>query len=1048
MGDGSIPRIVGIGASAGGIEAFRLFFEAMTSDSGMAFVVVLHLPADRKSILPELIGRWTNMPVVEVTDGCAVLANTVYVPPSGIGVVLRDRRLHLNYPTEDAPREPSPISSFFDSLAISLGADAVGVVLSGTGSDGALGLKAIKARGGLTLAQGHDGTHPQHAGMPTSAIATGAVDIVASVEDMPVHILAARETKGRSSGQAEATKEEIEAARHAICAVLRTRIGHDFSGYKDKTFLRRVQRRMDVLRIKALAEYIHRLEIDGDEALLLFQDLLIGVTAFFRDPETFEVLRRRVFPELFASKGPDDIVRVWTPGCSTGEEAYSLAILLKEFAEDLGPEAPKLQIFATDIDDAAVATARSGRYPSSLLDGVTEARRARYFLPGHDGSYSVSKDIRELCTFSAHSLIRDPPFSRIDLISCRNLLIYLDAELQGVVIPAFHYSLVPGGRLLLGSSETISRHEKLFSTIDRSHRIFQRRDTPSPPLRLTGRAIGRDGLAMSGAVSPKAGAPRAGASRLNTRVGTRVLERFGPAFILMTAEGLITQYSSRTGRYLEAQSGLPSQNAFDLARRGLRAPLRAALKRAIDTGRPVEKTNVSVEVPGEGAQSLTLVVEPISEPEAETSYLVVFLERASQGRRAKGDDASAEAASENQFESELRDTREQLQSVIEEHETALEELRSANEELHSVNEELQSANEELETSKEEIQSVNEELQTVNAQLASKVDELDHKNSDLQNLFASTQVATIFLDQHLVIRGFTPAVGSIYNLIPSDEGRPLTDIANRLRYDSLRDDVRSVLDSLAPLERRVVRVDGAAHYLMRILPYRAPDSSVDGVVVTFVEVTSMVQAEQHQRLLVDELNHRVKNMLTVVISLATQTLRGATTLEEFSENYLGRVHALTNAYSLLSNENWQPVSLQDVILEEVRPFVDGAGANVRLRGPVVNLEPRAALAVGMAIHELTTNAIKFGALSVPEGRVDVSWRLDQQAGQSALIMDWQEANGPLVTPPTRRGFGMVLVERGLRQDMGAEVSVEFAPTGVTASVRAPLNLASLPADPVD
>ncbi len=1036
----STPTIVGIGASAGGIEAFRLFFENMRPDSGMAFVVVLHLPPDRKSILPELLGRWTSMPVAEATEGCVVQPNSVYVPPSGVGIILRDGRLHLHHPDIDAPREPSPISTFFNSLATEVKADAVGIVLSGTGSDGALGLKAIKAMGGLTLAQGADGTGPQHGGMPASAIATGAVDIVALVEDMPGHIMGVDAARRRPRNASLPSPDEVDAARRQICSILHDQLGHDFSGYKDKTFLRRVQRRMDVLRAPSLKAYVEQLKTDRAEGALLFRDLLIGVTAFFRDPDTFEVLKQRVFPALFAGKAPEDVVRVWAPGCSTGEEAYSLAILMREYADALTVRAPKIQIFATDIDEAAIATARAARYPSTLVDGMSPARMNRFFLLGHDGSYAVSKDIRELCTFSAHSLIRDPPFSRINLVCCRNLLIYLDSDLQGAVIPAFHYSLAPGGFLLLGSSETISRHETLFTTVDRSHRIFQRRDTPSPPLRLTGKPNGRDGQSVTGTIPPKPDSPRPGAVRLNTRAGIRVLERFGPAFVLVTASGEITQYSSRTGRFLEAQSGLPSQSVFDLARRGLRAPLRSLLNRAVETGRSVEKANVSVDVAGEGLQRITLAIEPLPDPDAELVYLVVFLEGAvtgAVGASAPEVDGAADTAIDTHLESELRDTREQLQSLTEEHETAVEELRSANEELHSVNEELQSANEELETSKEEIQSVNEELQTVNAQLSSKVDELDRQNSDLQNLFASTQVATIFLDQHLVIRGFTPAVAGLYNLIPSDEGRPLTDIANRLHYGGLKTDVRAVLDTLEPLERRVVRDDGVTHYLMRILPYRAPDSTVDGAVVTFVEVTSIVQAEQHQRLLVDELNHRVKNMLTVVISLATQTMRRSSGMEEFAKIYLGRVHALTAAYSLLSNEAWQTVGLRDVVTEELRPFMADDSMNVCVEGPSVALEPRAALALGMAIHELTTNAIKYGALSVPGGQVSVTWDVEQTVENRMLTLNWEESGGPTVSPPERHGFGMTLIERGLRQDMSAEVQVEFAVGGVRARLRAPL-----------
>lgn len=1043
---GARITVIGVGASAGGVEAFRGFFENMPPDSGIGFVVILHLPADRKSLLPEILGRWTSMRIIEITVGCRVEANCIHVPPPGVVVTLRDGRLYPHPHASGEPRELTPIDVFFNSLATELKEEAIGVVLSGTGSDGTLGFKAIKSRGGLTLAQGTDGTAPQHEGMPSSAIAAGVVDIVASVEAMPRHILGMLEAHRITATESGDMLDETEAARLAICASLQRQTGHDFNGYKRKTFLRRVQRRMHVLGLTQLDEYVIRLDDDRAEVTLLLQDLLIGVTSFFRDADTFEALKRVVLPRLFEGRDANATVRVWVPGCATGEEAYSLAILLREHADGFGDASPKIQVFATDIDEPAIATARIGRYPSTLLQGISPERLSRFFIEGVQGSYIIGKEVREVCTFSTHSLTRDPPFSRIDLVSCRNLLIYLDNDLQAVVIPAFHYSLVPGGILLLGSSESVSRHENLFTTRDRNHRIFERRDTPSPPLQLTGKLGARNALPTRNGTSTGTDIIRPGGSRMSNRAGTKVLERFAPAFVVVGAEGDIVQYSNRIGRFLEPAAGLPSQNVLIMARQGLRAPLRAVLGQSVQTNRPATKAGVLFAIAGEAVQRITLTVEPLSEQDSNTLYLVVFIETGPREGTAQQDggnlpghaDEALEPGSDRQLENELRDTREQLQSITEEHDTALEELKSANEELHSVNEEMQSTNEELETSKEEIQSVNEELQTVNSQLATKLDELDRKNSDLQNLFDSTQVATIFLDPYLVVRGFTPAVASIYNLIPSDQGRPLTDIMSRLRYTGLREDVRHVLATLKPLERRVAREDDTAYYLMRILPYRSPDSSVDGTVVTFVDVTSIVQAEQHQRLLVDELNHRVKNMLTVVISLATQTLRRSQSMEEFSENYMGRIHALTSAYSLLSNENWQTVSLRDIVTEELRPFLLEERANIMVTGPVVPLEPRAALALGMAVHELTTNAVKYGALSVPEGNVSVMWRVEPDRKGEQLVLDWVETNGPVVAHPARQGFGMTLIELGLRQDMSAEVEVEFAATGVIARLRAPLH----------
>ena len=778
-------KVVGIGASAGGIEAFRLFFESMPAESGMAFVVVLHLSADRKSLLTEIIGRWTKMPVSEAADDELVEPNQVYVIPPGHVATLGQGRLHLRHLASDVPRETTPIDQFFDSLAADLGEDAVGVVLSGTGHDGALGLKAIKARGGLTFAQGTGGSAPQHSGMPNSAIATGAVDLIVPVQDMPRLVMAAGGNVEPAAAAISA--EQTDTARLRICEILRARQGHDFSQYKDKTFLRRVQRRMLVVGAKQLSDYVDRLEQDHDEVLLLFRDLLIGVTTFFRDADAFEAVKRVVVPRLFEGKGANDTVRIWVPGCATGEEAYSLAILLREHIDSLAA-VPQVQVFATDIDDAAIATARSGRYPATLLNGLSPERRERFFSPA-ENSYLVNKEIRELCTFSTHSLIRDPPFSRMNLVSCRNLLIYLDADLQATVIPTFHYSLAPGGVLLLGSSENVTRHEGLFAPLEKEHRIFLRRDGPSPPLKAQPR------FAPSGPASRSSDAKGESAQsksrtdwpRALAVAASRVLERFADPYVVVTEEGNVAHYSSHVGGLLQPALGPPSRNVFDMIQRSLRHSARAALRMAVETGHAVEQ-----EVPSEAGvgKSITLIVEPLPGHEPDRPFLIVFKKTspAENGPVQAGDDAGRQTLT-TELERENRDLREQLQSLGEEHETALEELRSANEELHSVNEELQSTNEELETSKEEIQSVNEELQTVNAQLSNKVDELDRANSDLRNLFESTRVATVFLDQHMVIRAYTPEVGSIYNLIPTDRGRPLADIVSRIEYDTLRDDVQ-------------------------------------------------------------------------------------------------------------------------------------------------------------------------------------------------------------------------------------------------------------------
>ena len=1023
-------KVVAIGASAGGIEAFRLFFEAMPADSGIAIVVVLHMSADHKSALPEIIARWTAMPVREAVDGEKVQPNQVYIVPPGHVGTLQSGALRLRQLAAGVPREATPIDEFFDSLAADKGEDAVGIVLSGTGHDGALGLKAIRARGGLTLAQGVDGTAPQHSGMPSSAIATGAVDLIAPVQDMPRLIVGI--DVQQAIGEVGPSAVETETARLSICEILLARVGHDFSGYKEATFLRRVRRRMLVVGAAELKSYVAILESNREESVLLFRDLLIGVTMFFRDAGAFEAVKRVVVPLLFEGKGARDKVRVWVPGCATGEEAYSLAILLREHMDGL-QDVPQVQVFATDIDDPAIATARAGRYPATLLEGLSQERRSRFFNR-NENSYVVSKEIRDLCTFSAHSLVRDPPFSRMDLVSCRNLLIYMDVELQASVIPAFHYSLHPGGVLLLGSAESVARHETLFTPLEKEHRIFRRREGPSPVLKVPPRSAPHN-FTTSDRTESRSQNSSIDWSRTLGLANSRVLERFAAPFVVVTEDGTVMHYSSHVGGILQPALGPPSRSVFDMARRGLRQPLRVALRSAAETGKIVEH---AVPSGGEDFGAVLIVVEPLPGQEPHRPFLIVFKEtsQAKPTPLSNGDNPALESANA-ELERELRDLGEKLQSLAEEHETALEELRSSNEELHSVNEELQSSNEELETSKEEIQSVNEELNTVNAQLSAKVEELDRTNSDLRNLFESTRVATVFLDQHLIVRAFTPEIANLYNLIPSDRGRPLTDIVSRVDYAGLKDDVAHVLHTLEPLERRVSRRDGSAHYLLRILPYRTQDDEVDGSLVTFVDVTRIVQAEQHQRLLVDELNHRVKNMLTVVISLATQTLRRAGTLEEFSGVFMGRVHALTAAYSLLTRENWSHVHLQEVISEELRPYMSEERANIRVEGPPVRLDPRGALALGMAIHELATNAVKYGALSVPSGNVTVTWTLEQHADEQHLILNWVEGDGPPVVVPAKRGFGTTLIERGIAHDLSGEAHLDFLPGGVQATLRAVL-----------
>ena len=856
-----IPKfpIVGIGASAGGIEALEAFFRPMPAQSGMAFVIITHLSPAAPSVLHEIIARFTDMPVHVAANGMAVRPNEIFVMSETAIIGIKDGLLEVHPQTK--PRERRPVDIFFVELALDQGDYACGIILSGGDGDGATGISAIKERGGLTLAQGSEGTAPRHPGMPDSAIATGLVDFVAQVEDMAAILMRhVRSFELFSSEEADAFRGRKLDAQKEIYAILRTHIGHDFSGYKPKTFNRRVHRRMQVLQLDSLDAYVERLRQDPGESSFLFRDLLINVTSFFRDPDAFDALETLVIPALFEGRGAEDTVRVWIPGCATGEEVFSLAILMREHMDTLRG-VPRVQLFATDIDESSLAIARGARFREALMDGISAERRRRFFTQD-GGNFVLTKEIRDLCVFSPHSVIRDPPFSRMDLVSCRNLLIYFGSEVQGEVIPTFHYALRPQGYLFLGTSENISQFGDLFTAIDKKNRIFRARHDgrahPNIPFAI--RDLHATLRTETARVKTITG------SRLRNTVESFVMDRFAPPHVVVNAEGEIVYYSPRTGKYLEAAAGVPSRQLLATARKGLRLDLRAALREAVDTSRPVTRTSVAIDSEDDRIQMVAVTVDKMpSRNGDEPLFIVVFAdngpslsrEEALTRRHGSHEDGSREEAA-MQMERDLRESRERLQSMLEEYETALEELKSSNEELVSVNEELQSTNEELEASKEELQSLNEELHTVNAELTIKVDALDRSNTDLNNLFESTQIATVFLDHALAIRNFTPPLSRLFNILSSDRGRLLSDFATRLIYPDLHQDIRDTLASGDAMEKRVDVIDGDERFLSRLRAYRDSNGTIQGVICTFFDVTSLARSEESQARLSDELasRHRV------------------------------------------------------------------------------------------------------------------------------------------------------------------------------------------------
>jgi two-component system CheB/CheR fusion protein len=1025
--------IVGIGASAGGIEALQKLFESMPADTGLAFVLMTHTAQHQASALRDILARATKIPVMHAEDGHAIKADHIYVCPPDNVLLVRDGKLVLA--PIDADNRKKPIDIFLSSLAEDRGEDAVGILLSGASSDGTLGIKAVKEAGGFTLAQGGDGHGPQQSYMPGSAIAAGVVDLVVPVEHMAnrlVDFTRGSRAMRRMEEEGPAPGPEADGFQQ-IHQILLKRAGHDFSGYKQKTFHRRVNRRMHVTQIPSLEEYVELLRQDGDEVNALFRDLLIGVTNFFRDPAAFAALETKVIPALFKNKGAGDTVRVWIPACATGEEVYSIAILLREHMDRLR-SVPKVQIFASDIDERALLVARAGRYPASLVANIS-ADRLRRFFTGDELTYAVSKEIRDLCLFSAHSVLRDPPFSRVDLISCRNLLIYFGVDFQALVVPIFHFALKPSGYLFLGTSENVSHYSDLFAPIDRQQRIFQRRDNVAMPLRQTAHS-GASRLRPTGAEPGR----DSGELTLDIRraVESRVMERFAPAHVIINRDGEVLHYSARTGRFLEPAIGVPNRQLLSMARRGLRAELHASIREAMEQRRRIERRGVAVEMEG-GVQITDVLVEPFGGSTEDPLYLVVFSEVGLPQDRLRGRDGpSAESAAEVQLDRELLETRERLQATIEEYETAIEELNSSNEELQSMNEELQSTNEELETSKEELQSVNEELQTINAELNAKVEEVDRANSDLRNVFDGTQIATIFLDRHFMVRSFTPAVTRIFNLIPGDRGRPLDHIVSQIDDTNLRAEVQSVIDGGPPIERPVRHQSDGTHYLMRILPYRVRRDTVDGVLITFVDVTELRDAEQHLRTLVQELNHRVRNMLTSVGAIASQTVKKTDSGEDFRKVFLARIQSMAAAYNIVSRENWGEVSLREIAEAQLEPYLPETGERVSLDGPNVMFKPAAALAFGMVVHELTTNSVKYGALSGGKGEIDLTW----DTADGALVVCWTESGGPKVKVPRRRGLGSELIEREVSHVLHGRAETEFKPEGVVATLRLPLDGAVL------
>ena len=1151
--------VCAIGASAGGVSALRSFFRQIPDDLGLAYVVIVHLAPDHPSALSEILAACTSMPVHEVHDGPALKPDCVYVISPDRELVIEGDSIAARPFTE--PRgHRAPIDMFFRSIAAGRG-DGLAVVMTGAGSDGAIGIRSIKEAGGVVFVQ-----EPAEAGfpsMPHSAIATGAADFVG-----PIARLVERIGEVARSKEAVRSLDEGGAANdlRRITTFLRARTGHDFSSYKRATVMRRVLRRMQVNRITSIAEYADYLKSTPEEAQDLFGDLLISVTMFFRDNDAFASLARCAIAPIFDNLEEEGI-RAWVAGCATGEEAYSLAILMLEEAERRKVQVP-IQIFASDLDEGALATGRQGRYPHSIRADVSDERLARYF---HDDGthYRVNQEVRDCVLFASHSVLRDPPFLRLDLVACRNLLIYLERSLQKQICSIFHYGLRGNRYLFLGSAETADSSPDLFATVERDARIY--RSLPKAPgMQPELPQLVADHRVTGYAQAAEPQAARDGRAPTPTDTHASALERFAPPSVLVDAGYNILHMSPTAGRFILHSSGPFTSRLSAVVRPELRLDLKMALGKAFDQKLPTVTHPVAVDMEG-AIRRITLSVIPVTHGTVAPVQTLVLFNDGGPAEVDEGPDpeALAEPGEMRRLHAELKAAQEALVASRHEHEASIQDLRAANEELQSINEEYRSTSEELETSKEELQSINEELQTVNAELKVKLQSISSAHSDLQNLTTATEIGTLFLDAQLRIKMFTPPVAALFNIAESDVGRQITDFTHQLEHDGIEREVKKVLRDLAPLESEVCSRNGR-WYMMRVRPYRTIEDRIDGTVMTFVDITerlemerrlaeserrlrALVQAsaqvmyrmnsdwsrmrelsgeaglgdddsggdnwfarfiqpedrqqveetvtaavarqapfeieyrtrradgtgawalaravpifdesgaltewfgiasditeskdfQERQRVLVAELQHRTRNLLGVVRSLAEKTAEGAESTQSFLAKYHTRLDALSRVNGMLSRlESGQRVTFLELVHAELAAQggdPDTLGDRVVLDGPAdVELRSATLQTFALAIHELTTNATKYGAL-VGNGRLAVSWRRQTDAnGVEFLHLEWIETGVEMSlerkSPMSAGGFGRELIEKALPFQLDARTTYRLTDDGVECTIDLPV-----------
>jgi two-component system, chemotaxis family, CheB/CheR fusion protein len=839
--------IVGLGASAGGIQAFREFFQHVPPKSGIAYVVILHLSPDHDSRLAQVLQTTTQMPVTQVTEKVAVVPDHVYVVPPNQHLTMQDGSIIVSPNTQIEDRR-APVDIFFRTLAEEHGSRAIAIILSGTGANGSMGIKRIKEKGGAAFVQ-----NPREAEfneMPRNSIATGLIDEVLNVAELPAKIIAYKNSLGKViiSEEPESRPQDQQQALREIFTQIKVSTGHDFSNYKRPTLLRRIERRINIHSLPDLPAYVTFMHDNKEETNALLKDLLISVTNFFRDKKAFDLIETEVLPSLLKGKTAENQLRIWVPGCATGEEAYSMAILCAELTSGL-IDGPKVQIFATDIDEAAIAHAREGLYTLNDVADVSPERLRRFFNKEGD-IYRIRREVRENVMFAFHNFLKDPPFSHLDLISCRNVMIYLNHVAQERVTETFHFALNPGGYLFLGSSESVDGATDLYAAYNRENHIFQSR-------RVSHRAYPIPETVPNVHVTkPRSSLALEHESKTPERFSfgdlhQQLLEQYAPPSLVVNEEYDIVHISERAGQYLQISGGELSRNLLKLIIPDLRLETRSALYQAVKRQSAVESRGIKMKL-GDRTENINIHVRPVLRPgDPARGFLLVLFEPTTIEKEEGQVLLTSNEPVATHLEEELTQLKSQLRSSNEQHEYQAEELKASNEELQAMNEELRSAAEELETSKEELQSINEELRTVNQELKVKIDEATLTNNNLQNLIFSTDIGTIFLDRSMRVVLFTPATRKIFNLIAADYGRPLADITGKLDYGNLLQDAETVLDKLTTLEQEVRTVENS-FYLMRISPYRTSEDRINGVVIIFVDITALKQAEQQLQENIDEL----------------------------------------------------------------------------------------------------------------------------------------------------------------------------------------------------